>query len=357
VCRRRRAFTLVELLVVIAIIAVLIGLLLPAVQSAREAARRSQCSNQLKQLGIAHLLHVDARQHFIALRGQNIRNVNPTIPDAFLLEWWSGNLPLLPYYEQQAMYDGIMNFLSAPSTTDQMWQPWRDLAGRPEMQPQITTLACPSDGPAPAFHGTSTRCTTNYMFSIGDTCQSASDTTWGRGMFGRGVVGNVPATVTASSVTDGLSKTLLMSERVKGREGSRRIVETQAANVGGFETSPIVCRTQVVNGEYSGALVPRAGRDWMFARPAFNGCNTVMGPNGPGCNNGNTHDAAHHLIPPTSRHPGGVNAVMADGSVRFVGDSIDTGNLALPNVSTGPSPYGVWGAMGTRSGGEALTSP
>jgi prepilin-type N-terminal cleavage/methylation domain-containing protein/prepilin-type processing-associated H-X9-DG protein len=355
--RSSRGFTLVELLVVIAIIAVLIGLLLPAVQSARESARRSQCSNNLKQLGVAHLLHVDVKQHFVALRGQNIRNANPTINAPFILEWWSGNLPLLPYYEQQVLHDGLMTFLTAPSTTDQMWQPWRDPVNLPAMQPQIGTLACPSDGPAAAFHGPSTRCTTNYMFSIGDTCQSASDMPSGRGMFGRGVVGNVPALVTVATVTDGLSKTLLMSERVKGREGSRRIVETQAGNVGGFETSPIACRTQVVNGEYSGAVVPRAGRDWMFARVAFNGFNTVIEPNGPGCNSGSTHDAPHHLVPPTSRHPGGVNAVMADGSVLFVSESIDTGNLALPNVSTGPSPYGVWGALGTRRGGESRTMP
>jgi prepilin-type N-terminal cleavage/methylation domain-containing protein/prepilin-type processing-associated H-X9-DG protein len=355
--RHRRGFTLVELLVVIAIIAVLIGLLLPAVQSAREAARRSQCTNQLKQLGLAHLLHVDAKRHFVALRGQNIRNTNPNINAQFLVEWWSGNLPLLPYYEQQTVYDGIMTFLIAPSTTDQTWQPWRNPVNLPVMQPQIGTLACPSDGPAAAFHGPSTRCTTNYMFSIGDTCQNANDMPSGRGMFGRGVVGNQPNTVTVAAVTDGLSKTLLMSERVKGREGSRQLLETQASNVGGFETSPIVCRTQVVNNEYTGGVLPRAGRDWMFARPAFNGFNTVIGPNGPGCTSGNTHDAPHQLVPPTSRHPGGVNAVMVDGSVQFVSELIDTGNLALPNVSVGQSPYGVWGALGTRSGGESLTLP
>ena len=371
--RVRRGFTLVELLVVIAIIGTLVGLLLPAVQSAREAANRSKCTNNLKQLGLAHMNYHDVRKHFVALRGQDMKINSPRIAPqyVYILEWWSGNLPLLPFYEQQTYYDTIVNWLTStavatyPVAASDTWQPWRAPAATNPgiMLAQVPTLRCPSDGRATAFHGDANRGTTNYMFSVGDICQNVSDTTITRGVFGRGLIGGVnpnaptePNFISMKSITDGTSKTVLMAERIRGRDNSFLIRETQAGSVAGFETSPIVCSSRVAGGSYTGAVVPRAGRDWMFARPAFNGFNTISPPNGPGCNSGTTHDFPHQLIPPTSYHTGGVNVAMTDGSVRFVSDNIDTGNLALPNIAQGPSPYGVWGAMGTKDGGEALSN-
>jgi len=368
----RRAFTLVELLVVIAIIGTLVGLLLPAVQAAKEAANRSKCSNNLRQLGLANMTYHDTRKHFVALRGQDIANRNPNcVPGTYkyIIEWWSGNLPLLPFYENQGYYDQIYNYLtttavaSYPVAASDNWQPWRAPAANGGiLMQQVPTLVCPSDGRTTATHGYAYRGTTNYVFSVGDLCQNVSDSTLTRGMFGLGLIGGLPGAPTnpnfvqMKSVMDGLSKTVMMSERARGKDGSLKITDTQAGSVAGFETSPIICSSRVSGTQYTGTVVPRAGRDWMFARPAFNGFNTISPPNGPGCNSGTTHDFPHQLIPPTSNHPAGVNVVMGDASVRFVSNDIDTGNLALPNVAGGPSPYGVWGAMGTIQGGEAVSN-
>jgi prepilin-type processing-associated H-X9-DG protein len=90
------------------------------------------------------------------------------------------------------------------------------------------------------------------------------------------------------------------------------------------------------------------------------GFNTILPPNSIGCRCGGpwgggccTECGNDIVLPPDSYHPGGVNGMMADGSVRFVSDTVDTGNLASPPVTTGPSPFGVWGAMGSRAGGES----
>ncbi|MCH5376354.1 MAG: DUF1559 domain-containing protein, partial [Planctomycetes bacterium] len=83
------------------------------------------------------------------------------------------------------------------------------------------------------------------------------------------------------------------------------------------------------------------------------GFQTITPPNGPSCVQGGG-DADRGAISASSYHPGGVNALFGDGKVDFVTDSINTGDLSRPNVSSGPSPYGVWGALGSRNGGEAV---
>jgi len=99
------------------------------------------------------------------------------------------------------------------------------------------------------------------------------------------------------------------------------------------------------------------GRTWSGGWPIIQGFTTVLAPNSPRCATGRGEWNGHAVLPPDSYHPGGVNAVMADGSTHFITDSIDTGNLAAHEVSAGPSPYGVWGALGSKQGSEAVEMP
>ena len=362
--RAPRGFTLVELLVVIAIIGVLIALLLPAVQAAREAARRTQCVNQLKQWGLANQNFHDVNKYFAARRAHKISNKNPAIgPNRpYIYEWWGGFLALMPFTEEQAYADKILNFLATTATLNDTEKPWSGPATS-LMMDQVAILACPSDGKAPAFHGNSARGTTNYMFSVGDSVASLQGLARPRGLFGVGTnsAGTTHNYRTFADILDGSSKTVMMSERVKARDGERRIKFAQAHNVGTFETSPIICMQQVTQGSYTSGveIAARAGRDWMFGEPAFIGFNTVLPPNGPSCSGPNQypHNATHQLATATSNHPGGVNVLMCDGAVRFVSENINTGNLAAAPVTTGQSPYGVWGAMGSIAGGESYADP
>lgn len=344
-----RGFTLVELLVVIAIIGILIALLLPAVQAAREAARRSQCSNNLKQLGLAlHNYHdvnkaLPLRRGGTGVYGNNANNANRL----------SAFIPLLPFYEQGAMYEQITAGDPANGIRPNgpyAWSGWAVWNVAPSM------LDCPSDtGPTAAREH-------SYAFSMGDqiTNLNASLTSSGiRGLF------NGQAARFAD-ITDGLSNTIAMSERQRQTDasvtsvGAQQIQVTQgiANSVGGVDTSPINCLS-VADGKYfrAGTSVKRRwGMVWTDGQAERVGFNTVLPPNAPSCSTGGDGNADNTVgvYPPSSRHPGGVNILMGDASVRFMSETVDTGNLALAPSTGGMSNYGVWGALGSRSGGEAV---
>jgi prepilin-type processing-associated H-X9-DG protein len=94
---------------------------------------------------------------------------------------------------------------------------------------------------------------------------------------------------------------------------------------------------------------------WQDAQPMYVAFNTVLPPNAPACaDGGNWGDSNHLVIPPASRHPGGVNGSMSDGSVRFFSETIDAGNLSVFQPPYGASNYGVWGALGSKAGGETV---
>lgn len=366
----RSGFTLVELLVVIAIIGILVGLLLPAVQAAREAARRMQCTNNLKQIALAEHNHHDAFKKFSPAshdpRWANALNGGNSYER---LSYLTG---LLPYIEQNALYDQIVPFALEGG------RPWNfgdrtrsdgTVVPSPYSR-DIPTFRCPSDDVS--LNPDDVR-PTNYVCNRGDIFLNSGDWEW-RGVFSNGERGE--ATL---GMKDGSSNTLMLSELVIGRQngvsGQDSILEgTVRDSVGpvGGQWTPALCMSRIgPNGTLVGPSLQNSwgntgwgkGRRWGDSLNAFSGFFTVIPPNGPTCANNNAEHNA--MPPPSSYHTGGVNAAMCDGSVRFISESIDTGDLTQsmpqpPNNTrtySGPSLWGVWGALGSMRGGETVQIP
>lgn len=347
---RRQAFTLVELLVVIAIIGILVGLLLPAVQAAREAARRMQCSNNMKQLGLAlHNYHgtysnkLPFGQFFDApaTRGQSRRH--------------SGFIGMLPYIEQSPLF----NQISASGFGRVPWD-----GGFVPFRAEIPTFNCPSDASKP--RNTNDIGRTNYMFCRGD---SAWDHNQWAGNGGRGLRGMFTGQAISKGfrdVTDGLSNSIAMSERTLGQSGLNVLDGGTVTGIGSNfrNTNPSDCTSRVGAGKRynAGTAVSHwAGLRWPDGAPAFSGCTTVLGPNKASCTQGGW-DGEDGIYEPMSRHTGGVTVLFGDGSVQFISEAIDTGNTTLPppdapGQPNGASPYGVWGALGSVRGGDTASLP
>ncbi len=341
--RKRLGFTLIELLVVIAIIAVLVALLLPAVQQAREAARRSQCKNSLKQLGLA--LH-------------NYNDVFTMLPSGeYNQGGWGGgaagrryspHVMLLPYMDNGPLY----NTISANGFTA---YPWSNYA------PFFTTLPvllCPSDSMTTQGGQTGK---TNYVFSRGDSTwdhnQWTANGSPNRGF--RGMFGGNGTCRSFQDVTDGLSNTIAVSERVKAKGDNIILHGGTLSGIGsGFRTNPSSCLAQLTPPMMTGKVQQLGGTRWPDGAPSFTGCTTVLGPNKGSCTQG-TWDGEDGIYEPMSNHVGGVQCLFGDGSVKFIGQNINTGNPTLPPADVpggpnGPSPYGIWGSLGSKSGGEAI---
>ncbi|MEN6496255.1 MAG: DUF1559 domain-containing protein [Thermoguttaceae bacterium] len=345
--QRRRGFTLVELLVVIAIIGILIALLLPAVQAAREAARRSQCTNNLKQIGLALQNYHDTYGRMPALHAGT--DANPNGNNGQLSGW----IGLLPYMEQGPLYDAIRTGGSYNGKTYPAFGPVAWDTGYPPYREQVTGLLCPSDPGGTARNPSADQARSNYAFSVGDTIQ---DNAYGSN---RGIFASKRYTRFAD-VTDGTSNTVAIAERAIYRSGSMAIRGGTAKSVGTtIKDNPTVCLAKAgANGDYvSGTAIEGiCGIWWADGRPASVGVNTVLPPNSPSCTNG-ANSWEWGIYSSSSFHPGGANALVLDGSVHFIPETINTGNLAAPQVSSGTSPYGVWGALGSMNGGEAVQVP
>ncbi len=346
----RAGFTLVELLVVIAIIGILIALLLPAVQAAREAARRSQCVNNLKQFGLALHNYHDTYKSFVFRKG-GTAGCGGT-PAAGNCSRRSGFPSLLPFVEAGNMWDRIQagDAAAAPEGPAgwSYWGPW-------DHAPSL--FFCPSDSELP-FSSTEMRGRNNYAFCIGDQIANVRDVQTLRGVFAYRLCTKM------ADIRDGTSNTLLMSERLKTLFGARSVAGGEvekvlgiAVGVGSITTTPGVCLSQT-DGKYYAAGTQVAGNfghryyDGQPDRVAFN---TVLPPNAPACTDDpDGVDSVNVLIPPASRHPGGVNCLKADGSVSFISETIDSGDLSVAQPATGHSRYGVWGALGSKEGGESV---
>jgi len=347
-------FTLIELLVVIAIIAVLVALLLPAVQQAREAARRSQCKNNLKQLGLAIHNYHDAN-NCIVMGSGSANGPGGQRQSAFV--------GMLPYLDQAPLYNLAQSGGTGASVNGTQnyngnsWVPWDN--NHRAVVARIPLLLCPSDDPTTADN---IKGACNYRFSRGDTNWDHCSAWNGNGGRNRGmfVGGNGASGLrTFASVTDGLSNTVACSERIKCKGGANSVMTGaigRQINQGQYSGNPAAC-LPIVNGQgiYTITFGQFGGDRWADGQSTFTGFTTIVGPNKPSCTdpNGNT-DQWDGNMDPTSLHTGGAHVLMGDGAVRFVSDNINTGNVSLPVVTGGPSPYGIWGALGSIQGGEPI---
>ena len=359
--RFRRGFTLIELLVVIAIIAVLISLLLPAVQSAREAARRAQCVNNLKQMGLA--LHNYHSTHDSFPMGSSVTMSDPTGAASGgnpFLSWnnWSAQALLLGFTEQTPLYNAA-NFNLA------VWHSGRTPLGYAAnltvFNAKVAQYLCPSDGEA----GKSL--TNSYFASVGPNtlAEGMGGVNGTTGAFtGRGSPGMFSYNVNYSlrDTSDGSSNTIAFSEALVSHNAQKVDRRTGMVNVAGsryyhaFENAAATtgtntllaaCDTKWRSGTAAGGDFPNAiGTRWSMGVMGWTMFCTVLTPNErpwsacrvgcAGCGIDNTS-----IMSATSAHPGGVNVVMGDGSVKFIKNTI--------NRQT-------WVALGTRAGGEVVSA-
>jgi len=404
-------FTLVELLVVIAIIGVLVGLLLPAVQAAREAARRMSCSNNFKQIGLGiHNYHAAFDQLPIhgagtyAIGGRDLWDmpVSPTGTSNHRLSMLVG---MIPFVEQQALWEQISNPLGFNSDGSIRNPPWQSMGPRPDDRqypPYATNLSmlrCPSD---PGF-GLPSLGRTNYAACTGDSSYRSRDPYLNVNELSEDNTVTFPYTANTNSAThsnaahrgmfvltrgmkfrdtlDGLANTIMAGEiatDLGDRDAKTSLPTSGGVGVTGerqnCHLNPSFMRATLnplrpqfwldtvgVNAGWG------RGFRWHDAMPAFGQVHTILPPNSFLCTDAGGGAGHGDLIATvSSRHQGGAHVLMGDGAVRFVTDSIEAGNSASPVVFLGgnaatfnqagaQSPFGLWGSLGSRGSREVIS--
>jgi prepilin-type N-terminal cleavage/methylation domain-containing protein/prepilin-type processing-associated H-X9-DG protein len=330
---KRRGFTLIELLVVIAIIAVLIALFLPAVQAAREAARRTQCVNNLKQFGLAMHNYSQALGSLPWGCGAGKNNYNEWSPIALMLAFLEqGNT-----YNALNFCDGCTNPTGTPQNTTVFLN-------------QLSVLLCPSDvdrvDATLSAH-------TNYGGNAGSTPNAFYDPKKDSAF--DGIFGSIKTSpiVTLALITDGLSQTAAFSEKVKGIGGQNQSMvdplKPTASIMNLADPSPNDNAPQPFFNSCKAAGPPKAvadlesnypmGRYWFSGQPANTRYNHLMPPNSWSCGYGGASGGGAFTA--SSRHPGAINLLLCDGAVRSIKESISNA---------------VWWALATRGGGEVISA-
>ena len=329
--RKRKAFTLIELLVVIAIIAILIALLLPAVQQAREAARRSQCKNNLKQMGLALHNYHDIYKTFPPGRTRRHSSFIEG-PSA----WYAGNYGwlarLLPQMDQAPLFERIDWSLGNGTSGTDAHGGVNGASPDGARRQKIAAFRCPSDPGTGAVtwtapDGTRVRgalssgsyAPTNYVGSVGPIFNLPTNPNQILGIFGQNTAFGI------RDILDGTSNTVVISECVIG---------FPKLNVNGSGT-PKACPT---SGTVDTSATRQRGNSWFYLYfPQSSLFSTLLAPNSElwdcGVNSGEVTSAARSL------HTGGVQALLCDGSVRFVSENI--------NLQT-------WSDLGHKSDGNTL---
>ena len=382
----RRGFTLIELLVVIAIIAVLIALLLPAVQAAREAARRAQCTNNLKQIGLALHNYHSAMDRFPMGMSESASVLGVLSKGNGYANWgeWSAQAMLLPYMEQLPVYNAI-NF-----SYDMIYGTGAvtNLTAQTRV---IASFCCPSDTQV-AFGGSPSMSVTqfgswgnnaawapninSYKASLGTTTAVWG---WQVGYFtcqpdpfnlngGTQCASNTTGLFTAwtcygiRDATDGTSNTIAFAESLVGdatnvlpthRNNSVMGVGT-ISNIEVFDASSLNYQTVIIPAIQACTTAYKSGTNvtgengirWGYGAPGISMFQTIVTPNGAPWNScqdqcGGCQLNYTQFSNAQSNHPGGANVMMGDGSCRFIKDSI--------NPLT-------WMALGTRANGEVISS-
>lgn len=349
--RRRSGFTLIELLVVIAIIAVLVALLLPAVQQARESARRTQCRNNLKQIGLALANYESAFLVYPFGKGGGYGGLGAPV-----YARWSVHAMLLPHMEQGNLYDSI-DFRNPPDTPGMAGAvPFMPAYASPggintvPSQTAVPAFMCPSDGPPlSGWAGENNYCGNqgSWLCDRGDVPGGATNVAGSE--VNQGVFYYLSG-VRTQNVVDGLSNTVFFSERIRGTGTPDPRTDMFVVMLGTSLTLTINDIYQqcsfTINPLTATPLTSKWGASWVMGENCCTLYNHVAPPGSPSCAglgfSPNNMTNMPMQVSASSKHAGAVNALTGDGAVHNISYGVDVG---------------VWRALGTRNGREVVDSP